>query len=106
VKTIDMLTARNNLGKILEALNKTGEPVLLSKKSKIKAVLITPEDFKKRFVDVLAEDNKRAFLENIKIPPAMEDFDRLIVDTRKKVKLARIKPSDITAAIAKVRGRK
>jgi len=29
-------------------------------------VLITPEDFKKRFVDVQAEDDKRAFLENIK----------------------------------------
>jgi prevent-host-death family protein len=65
VKTIDMLTAQNNLEEILEALNKTGEPVLLSKKNKIKAVLITLEDFKRRFVDVLAEDNKRAFLENI-----------------------------------------
>ncbi len=39
-------------------------------------------------------------------PPAMDDFDRLIADTRKKVKLAGIKPSDITAAIAKVRDRK
>jgi prevent-host-death family protein len=56
VKTIDMLTAQNNLGKILETLNKTGEPVLLSKKNKIRAVLITHEDFKKRFVDVQAED--------------------------------------------------
>ncbi|MCX5905602.1 MAG: type II toxin-antitoxin system prevent-host-death family antitoxin [Proteobacteria bacterium] len=106
MKTIDILTAQNNFGGILEALNKTGEPVLLSKKSKIKAVLITPEDFKRRFVDVQAEDDKRAFLENIKTPPAMEDFDRLIADTRKKVRQAGIKPSDITAAISKVRGRK
>ncbi|MCX5902760.1 MAG: type II toxin-antitoxin system Phd/YefM family antitoxin [Proteobacteria bacterium] len=66
MKTINALTARNNLEKIIEALNKTGEPVLLSKKNKIKAVLITLEDFKKRFVDVQAEDDKRAFLENIK----------------------------------------
>jgi prevent-host-death family protein len=65
MKTINALTARNNLGKILDTLNKTGEPILLSKKNKIKAVLITPEDFKKRFVDVQAEDDKRAFLENI-----------------------------------------
>jgi|GEM_PF-846187 prevent-host-death family protein len=106
MKTVDTLTAQNNLGKILEALNKTGEPVLLSKKSKIKAMLITPEDFKRRFFDVQAEDDKRAFLANIKTPPAMEDFDRLIADTRKKVRLAGVKPADITAAIAKVRGRK
>jgi len=66
MKTINALTARNNLGKILEALNKTGEPVLLNKNNKIKAVLITLEDFKKRFVDVQAEDDKWAFLENIK----------------------------------------
>jgi prevent-host-death family protein len=106
MKTIDTLTAQNNLGKILETLNKTGEPVLLSKKNKIRAVLITHEDFKKRFVDVQAEDDKRAFLKKIKTPPAMDDFDRLIDDTRKKIKLAGIKPSDITAAIAKVRAKK
>ena len=32
MKTINALTARNNLGKILEAFNKTSEPILLSKK--------------------------------------------------------------------------
>ena len=36
MKTINALTARNNLGKILEALNKTGEPILLSKKIRSK----------------------------------------------------------------------
>ncbi|MCX5895567.1 MAG: type II toxin-antitoxin system Phd/YefM family antitoxin [Proteobacteria bacterium] len=66
MKTINALTLRNNLGKILETLTKSGEPILLSKKNSIKAVLITPEDFKKRFLDVQAEEDKRAFLENIK----------------------------------------
>lgn len=86
MKTIDALTARNNLGKILEALNKTGEPVLLSKKNKIKAVLITSEDFKKRFVDVQAEDDKRALLENIKKLSAVKKVKKESVQVLRKIR--------------------
>ena len=49
MKTVNALRIRNNLGEILDMLNKTGEPILVSKVREIRAVLITPEQFKKRF---------------------------------------------------------
>ena len=66
MKTVNALTIRNNLGKVLDSLHKTGQPILLSKGRKIRAVLITPEDFEKRFLDVQAEEDKRKLLATIK----------------------------------------
>jgi len=65
MKTVNALKIRNNLGEILDALTETGEPVLVSKGRKIKAVLITPEQFKKRFLDYQAEERKRQLLGTI-----------------------------------------
>jgi AbrB family looped-hinge helix DNA binding protein len=76
-----------------------------------KGQVVIPETIRKRLnlragsQFVVVGENDVVILKTIS-PPAMNDFDRLIADTRKKVKLAGIKPSDITAAIAKVRGRK
>jgi len=76
-----------------------------------KGQVVIPETIRKRLnlragsQFVVMGENDVVILKTIS-PPAMEDFDRLIADTREKVKLAGIKPSDITAAIAKVRGRK
>jgi len=50
----------------LEELNKTGKPILVSKGRKIQAVLITPEQFQRRFLDYQAEDKKKHLLEAIK----------------------------------------
>jgi PHD/YefM family antitoxin component YafN of YafNO toxin-antitoxin module len=65
MKTVNALTLRNNLGKVLDALEESGEPVLVSKGKIIKAVLITPDDFKRRFVDVQSEDEKKKLLATI-----------------------------------------
>jgi len=76
-----------------------------------KGQVVIPETIRKRLnlragsQFVVVGENDVVILKTIS-PPAMEDFDRLIAYTRKKVKQAGIKPSDITAAIAKVRGRK
>jgi AbrB family looped-hinge helix DNA binding protein len=40
------------------------------------------------------------------LPPTMGSFDALIADARKQAKQTKMKRSDITAAIAKVRGRR
>ena len=48
--TVNALKVRNNLGKILDRLEKTREPILISKGRKIRAVLVTPEDFETRFL--------------------------------------------------------
>ena len=67
MKTVNALKIRNNLGEVLELLTKTGEPILVSKGREIRAVLITPEQFKKRrFLDYQAEEQKKQLLEAIK----------------------------------------
>ncbi len=66
MRTVNALKIRNNLGEVLDLLNDTGEPILVSKGGKLKAVLITPEQFKRRFLDYQAEERKRQLLETIK----------------------------------------
>ena len=66
MKTVNALEIRNHLGGILEELRKKKEPILVSKGRKIEAVLITPEDFKVRFLDRQAEDERRKLMEKIR----------------------------------------
>ena len=66
MEEVNALTVRNNLGKILDRLQKKGEPILISKGRKIIAVLVTPEQFEKRFLDWQAEEKKELLLNAIK----------------------------------------
>ena len=66
MRTVNALKIRNNLGEVLDLLNNTGEPILVSKGRKLRAVLITPEQFKRRFLDYQAEECKRQLHETIK----------------------------------------
>jgi PHD/YefM family antitoxin component YafN of YafNO toxin-antitoxin module len=66
MKTVNALKIRNHLGEVLEELNRTGKPILVSKGRRIQAVLITPEQFKRRFLDYQAEQEKKRMLETIK----------------------------------------
>ena len=66
MEEVNALTVRNNLGKILDRLNKSGEPILISKNRKIRAVLVTPEQFERRFLDWQAQDERRRFLAAMK----------------------------------------
>ncbi len=66
MKTVNALTIRNNLGSVLDTLEKTNEPVLISKGRVIRAVLITPEEFRRRFIDKQAEEEKQKLLRKIK----------------------------------------
>jgi PHD/YefM family antitoxin component YafN of YafNO toxin-antitoxin module len=65
MKTVNALALRNNLGKVLDGLSESGEPVLVSKGKTIRAVLITPEDFKRRFVDIQSEEERKKLLATI-----------------------------------------
>ena len=65
MKTVNALKIRNNLGEVLDLLTKTGEPILVSKGRKIQAVLITPEQFQKRFLDWQADEEKKRLLSTI-----------------------------------------
>ena len=65
MKEVNALRLRNHLGKIIEELNATGEPVLISKARKIRAVLITPDQYERRFLDYQAEEKKKQILADI-----------------------------------------
>ena len=66
MEEVNALTVRNKLGEILDRLEKKGDPILISKGRKIKAVLVTPSQFEKRFLDYQAEEKKAALLKVIK----------------------------------------
>jgi PHD/YefM family antitoxin component YafN of YafNO toxin-antitoxin module len=65
MKNVNALTVRNRLGEILDGLDETGEPVLISKGRKVRAVLITPEQFERRFLDYQTEEKKQRLMETI-----------------------------------------
>ncbi len=58
MKKVNALTIRNNLGSVLDDLEKNREPILISKGRVVRAVLITPDDFKRRFIDKQAEEDR------------------------------------------------
>lgn len=62
MKTVNALKIRNHLGEVLSLLDKTGEPVLVSKGKEIRAVLITTEQFQRRFLDYQADEKKQELL--------------------------------------------
>ena len=65
MKNVNALKVRNQLGGILDGLEETGEPVLISKGRRVRAVLITPEQFERRFLDYLVEEKKQELMERI-----------------------------------------
>ena len=65
MEQVNALKLRNHLGEILDRLREKGEPILVSKGRKVRAVLVTPEQFEKRFLDWQAEEQRRRFLNNV-----------------------------------------
>ena len=66
MEEVNALALRNRLGEILDRLEKKEEPILISKGRKIKAVLVTPAQFEKRFLDWQAEDKKKKILTSMR----------------------------------------
>ena len=54
---------------------------------------------------VVVGENDVVILKTIS-PPSMRDFDSIIRRARQQARASGMKPSDVTAAVAKVRGRK
>lgn len=65
MKTVNALTMRNNLGSVLQELEETREPILVAKGRRVRAVLITPEDFQRRFIDRQAEERKQEWMRRL-----------------------------------------
>jgi prevent-host-death family protein len=65
MEEVNALKLRNNLGEILDRLRDKGEPILVSKSRKIRAVLVTPEQFERRFLDWQAAEQQKRFQKNV-----------------------------------------
>lgn len=60
MRKTNALEMRRNLGKVLRDLERYGEPVLVEKNREPAAVVITLRDYRERFVDhAAAEDRER-----------------------------------------------
>ena len=65
MEVVNALKIRNNLGEILDRLEATGEPILISKGRKLRAVLVTPQDFENRFLDYKIKAEKKRLLDRM-----------------------------------------
>jgi PHD/YefM family antitoxin component YafN of YafNO toxin-antitoxin module len=65
MRNVNALKIRNHLGEVLDQLQAEGEPILISKGRQIAAVLITPEQYQRRFLDYQTEEQKQKMLESI-----------------------------------------
>ena len=66
MRKVNALKLRQEFGRVLEDLDKTGEPILLEKGRQPRAVIISLKDFQERFVDKVASQERRHLVERIK----------------------------------------
>jgi prevent-host-death family protein len=80
MKTVNALTIRNKFGEVLSYLEETHEPVLVTKGKKLKAALVPIDDFKTRFLDKQAEEEREKLLERIRgvRKPGLENIDSVV----------------------------
>lgn len=66
MEKVNALQLRQSLGKVIERLQRVGKPILLEKDRKPVAVIISLDDYHKRFVDVEADRKREVIVERIK----------------------------------------
>lgn len=86
MEEVNALKIRNNLGEILDRLSENQEPILISKGRKIRAVLVTPEQFESRFLDWQARSEKKRLLESIKSLRKKRKGDRTSLQILRKLR--------------------
>ncbi len=65
MKKANALELRQSLGKVIAELEKTGKPILLEKGRKPVAVLISLQDFRERFVEKQASEERDAIVKEM-----------------------------------------
>ncbi len=63
---MNALEVRNNLGRILDDLDSTGEPIIINKGRAARAVLISLDDFERRFVEYQAQERRRELVDRVR----------------------------------------
>ncbi len=66
MKKVNALELRQSLGRVLRALEKGGEPIVVERQRRPAAVLISLQDYKTRFADRDADDQRQAVIERIR----------------------------------------
>ena len=66
MKSVNALELRQSLGTVLQQLEAGGKPVLIRRGRKPAAVLISLGDYRERFVDRNADDERRAIVARLK----------------------------------------
>ncbi len=84
--TVNALKIRNQLGEVLELLDKEKDPILITKGKKIRAVLIRYEDFQTRFLDKQADEEKTRFYNQVKSHVAPSIISEDPVETLRKLR--------------------
>ena len=59
---VNALKIRNEFGRVLESLKKSGEPIIIEKNRIPVAVLISLEDFQNRFIDYREKEKKKEII--------------------------------------------
>ena len=59
METVNALELRQSLGKLLDQLERGGEPILVCRRRTPAAVLVSLKDYRERFVDRDADDQRR-----------------------------------------------
>ncbi len=65
MKTVTALELRQSMGKVIDIIRSTGEPVVLERGRKPVAVLISLQDFEERFVEKDAAQARQKLLAEI-----------------------------------------
>jgi len=80
MNTVNALKIRNQFGEVLELLDRDKDPILITKSKKIRAVLIRYEDYKTRFLDKQAEEERIQFYNQIKshVAPSLIPEDPIV----------------------------
>ncbi len=74
---VNALQLRQSLGKILEKLKKTDEPIIIEKGRQPVAVLVSLKVFRERFIDLREEQKRQEMLEAFRLSAANPVEDSL-----------------------------
>lgn len=83
---VNAVQLRQSLGAVLKRLAKNGRPILLEKDRRPAAVIISLEDYRKRFVDVEADRLRGEMVERIKQAQLRMPAGRSSLDVLREVR--------------------
>ena len=66
MKRVNALQMRQSVGKVLRQLEKGGQPIIIERRRRPAAVLISLDDYEKRFADRDADEKRKEIVQRIR----------------------------------------